>query len=216
MTLLSEKHPPIFIEIVVTHKASRQKIESGAKIIEIYISSEDDIQPFIKRQIFQNSSNVITHNIKGKPRTGPICAGQCDSEASFFVADSSGKAKIITEIPSVILARAHQFKILSPVLEADGGGSHGFQTLLANLRHHHFSGKSIRNCLLCKHQGIGEISGIMCRVKNTKVFSSEAVSCQKYAPYRDMSEAKSAEKRNLDEHIEKSNKLVEKMLRGYR
>ena len=43
----TNKYPPILIEIYVSHKCTEQKINSGLRIIEIHIESEDDIEKII-------------------------------------------------------------------------------------------------------------------------------------------------------------------------
>lgn len=44
-------HPKVFIEIFVTHPSTKEKLESGAKIIEIKIESTTDIDRFSKRSL---------------------------------------------------------------------------------------------------------------------------------------------------------------------
>lgn len=51
LLLTSKKNPPnppILIEIQVTHKSETEKLESGHKIIEVKITSEDDIESLVQ------------------------------------------------------------------------------------------------------------------------------------------------------------------------
>ncbi len=50
-------HPPIFIEIFVTHECSQEKKSSGIRIIELVVQSEEDILNIV------NSSNLIESNM---------------------------------------------------------------------------------------------------------------------------------------------------------
>ena len=43
--------PPLFVEICVTHQCEQSKIDSGIKIIEVYIRNEDSILKFIEKDI---------------------------------------------------------------------------------------------------------------------------------------------------------------------
>lgn len=216
VTLISEKHEPIFIEIAVSHKASEKKIASGYKIIEIYISNENDIVALNDRHIFESASNITTHNIKGKSKKGNICDGVCKIPADFFVIYRSGKVKMELESPAIMLSKLKHVKMIQAAIPLPNIDRGGFQKLLANLRHFYFQGYEIENCLLCEHQGMDDIKGMKCRVKNMRVVSSDAISCAKYSPYKNMDTAKAGEKRNMDEHIKNSDKLVEKILGRYR
>lgn len=53
--LSSSKYPkdPIFLEIYVTHACTPEKINSGLRIIEIKIDSEDDIERFTRRHVLK-------------------------------------------------------------------------------------------------------------------------------------------------------------------
>ena len=46
-----ESRQPLFIEICVTHQCEQSKIDSGIKIIEVYIRNEDSILKFIEKDI---------------------------------------------------------------------------------------------------------------------------------------------------------------------
>lgn len=63
---INKKHPPIFIEIWVTHKSTQSKLNSRNKIIEIKIESESDIQQIIETQsIIEYSDKIAFYNFKG-------------------------------------------------------------------------------------------------------------------------------------------------------
>lgn len=59
--LSSTRHPndPIFLEIYVTHACTPEKIASGLRIIEIKISSEEDLEHLISGNVLQESVNFL-------------------------------------------------------------------------------------------------------------------------------------------------------------
>ena len=56
----SGKNSPILIEICVSHKSEKEKLESGHKIIEIKITSEEDIEALCLGKIV--ASNKYSEN----------------------------------------------------------------------------------------------------------------------------------------------------------
>lgn len=62
----SDAYPqePIFIEIYVTHECSPPKKESGIRIIELVIQSEEDILNIIKSDKLEESDTVRLYNFK--------------------------------------------------------------------------------------------------------------------------------------------------------
>lgn len=68
-----KKYTPVFIEIYVSHPCEHQKIDSGNKIIELKINSEDDIKSIINSPIITEDGDLIRlYNFKPKGDfTGP-------------------------------------------------------------------------------------------------------------------------------------------------
>lgn len=216
ITLISEKHPPIFIEMMVTHKSTEAKKNSGTKIIEISITNEEDIQAFRKMQILTFGHNIRTYQINPNPRTGNICNGDCKRETEFFVVYHSGKARIISAPIRDFHNKRSIYKFIAPCVALHTGAGNGYKKLVENLRRHLMNGEPIKNCLVCKHQSIGQISGIWCRAKSAKITSDDAISCKTYTPFKSIPEAEAAERRNIAEHAAYGNKLVEIMMKGYK
>ena len=59
-------HSPIFIEIFVTHECSQEKKNSGIRIIELVIRSEQDILDIINSSNLVESETVRLYNFKRK------------------------------------------------------------------------------------------------------------------------------------------------------
>lgn len=62
----------IFIEIAVTHPCELDKINSGIRIIEFVIESEDDIESIIKNNIIQANEKIQMYNFRGENKTRDI------------------------------------------------------------------------------------------------------------------------------------------------
>lgn len=60
----SNYNEPIFIEIMVTHECSQEKKESGIRIIELIIQSEEDILEIINSQHLTEGPTVRLYNFK--------------------------------------------------------------------------------------------------------------------------------------------------------
>lgn len=61
----NEKNEPLFIEICVTHPCERDKIDSGIRIIEFVIKSEDDIDSIVNETI-KESERIRLYNFTPK------------------------------------------------------------------------------------------------------------------------------------------------------
>ena len=59
---------PIFIEIFVTHKCSQDKINSGIRIIELKIESEEDIINILNSNKLEEGEKVKLYNFKPKEK----------------------------------------------------------------------------------------------------------------------------------------------------
>lgn len=57
---------PIFIEIFVTHECSQEKKNSGIRIIELFIQSEEDILNIVNSAKLEESETVRLYNFKRK------------------------------------------------------------------------------------------------------------------------------------------------------
>jgi predicted RNA-binding Zn-ribbon protein involved in translation (DUF1610 family) len=62
----TKPNSPIFIEIFVTHKCTQDKINSGIRIIELKIQSEEDIINIINSNILKEGDKVKLYNFKRK------------------------------------------------------------------------------------------------------------------------------------------------------
>lgn len=65
----NESDSPIFIEICVTHECTQEKKDSGIRIIEFVIESEEDILKIINSNELEEGKKVRLYNFKPKDQT---------------------------------------------------------------------------------------------------------------------------------------------------
>jgi hypothetical protein len=85
--LLTKRGNPsrrLYIEIVVTHMASAQKRESGNRIIEIFIGSENDLEKIRQRNLSQEDKKVQFINFDPKPISLSDSECVCASEKWYL------------------------------------------------------------------------------------------------------------------------------------
>lgn len=63
---INNSNAPIFIEILVTHECSQEKKNSGIRIIEFVIQSEEDILNIVHSSQIREGNNVRLYNFKRK------------------------------------------------------------------------------------------------------------------------------------------------------
>ena len=73
-----------YIEIYVTHACSEEKILSGIPIIEISVSSEDDIDWIRSESIDSRKGNVTVYSFNPEIRATDVCTGRCQYADVIF------------------------------------------------------------------------------------------------------------------------------------
>lgn len=81
---------PIFIEICVTHKCTEEKINSGIRIIEFVIQSEEDILNIINSAEIQEGEKVRLYNFKPKETS----SDKVERHFQKFMVFASGKCHL--------------------------------------------------------------------------------------------------------------------------
>lgn len=67
------KYSPVFIEICVNHPCSKEKINSGIRIIEIVIKSEEEIESIISSTINERDDRIRLYNFNPKSQVIDSC-----------------------------------------------------------------------------------------------------------------------------------------------
>lgn len=82
---------PVFIEICVSHSCSKEKIISGIRIIEVVISSEEDIERIISSTICERDDHIRLYNFNPKSQV----VNSCYKELTKFVLDKNNRGFFI-------------------------------------------------------------------------------------------------------------------------
>lgn len=153
LLLESSKHPerpPLFLEIVYSHKCSNQKINSKNKIIEIKALDENQLTQVINRS-FRANDIIRIYNFEVK-ETAKIEQGQIQLE--HFKLFTSGKV-FVSQIScrDVKTINNHnteiEFVINKPWTDLVGPSAYNIGFVLAL-----DAGCDVRNCWLCKYHDI--------------------------------------------------------------
>jgi hypothetical protein len=85
----------IYIEIAVTHESTEEKINSGIRIIEFYINSEEDAEELRNFKFDSESVFYNKYNFKEKTIVQKFCnAGDCSKKVALFTVSKSGKCHL--------------------------------------------------------------------------------------------------------------------------
>lgn len=80
---------PVFVEIYVTHACEEKKVDSGIRIIEICIKTEQDIDDILNQKILKETDKIKLYNFKAKTKD---CRIKKSIGLRKFIFYNSGKA----------------------------------------------------------------------------------------------------------------------------
>ncbi|MEX2375580.1 MAG: hypothetical protein WD942_08365 [Dehalococcoidia bacterium] len=177
--LWSERHGEfVFVEMAVTHACEPEKQQSGVRIIEIAIGTEDDAVALRQPQIDAHAHGVRLYNFQDS-RVSVSCGGDCEHPISTFVVYPNGSAAI--QAFPVKEAAAPRFLSNVPHKETldEGPGEGGWKLFRRKLREAHFGGTPVRHCFMCRYHGVErQGAGIWCKVKKHVCESNEGAACE--------------------------------------
>jgi len=151
----SGKNSPILIEICVSHKSEKEKLDSGHKIIEIQITSEEDIESLCLDKIVasnkysENPKQVVFYGFKKESLLKETLRAKF---LSRFILYDSGKAYVSScdrEFMCDSRNRKHSSHSLIE-FNIDGGNAYG-NLLVIGLINALDYGFNVKNCQLCKY-----------------------------------------------------------------
>ena len=151
----SGKNSPILIEICVSHKSEKEKLESGHKIIEIKITSEEDIEALCLGKIVasnkysENPNQVMFYGFKKESLLKETLHAKF---LSRFILYDSGKA-YVSSFDREFMCDSRNRKHSSHSLiefNIDEGNAHG-NLLAIGLIKALDCGFNVKNCQLCKY-----------------------------------------------------------------
>ena len=188
----------MLLEIAVSHRCEEAKIESGLAIVEIKISTEDDIEQ-LKGGIDTTLGSVQYHNANTLSPIKQNCAVPCSATGLALLLYRNGKAwysevplradKHSTSDPHRHSATDPHLVVCEIVDPKIGRGDRKQLTIEASLgdfiiRQVYEVGKNVRSCILCQHNG-GRVNNndIYCIAKGQNIWmSSGAIACDSYFP----------------------------------
>lgn len=176
----NKEQEPLFIEICVTHSCEQEKLDSGIRIIEFVITSEEDIDMILNNKI-EASDKIRLYNFHPKERLAK--PNNFYNLLHKFIVYPSKKCDEMTINCAGLFKRHGEIEITTmqcgDYLDfADYGGFFSVALVVALLYD-----KSLKHCCICEHYlcDSGNYDGI-CRITNTSRYSNgdEAQKCQYY------------------------------------
>lgn len=191
--LISNKKEKLFVELAVTHEATQEKIQSGYRIIELNISSEDDIKVIDQRHIIENQSAKFfkfkrqfeSHFCKGsKCPKGYEPYSTCLIKYNFFIIYKNGKSIIVEKtLPEF---KKLQENASIAYYEIVGNYWRKNQIYIELVIKAFHEKRGIRNCYLCRYHGSSHNNyfetPIFCKFLKKSYKSNEAANCQFFKP----------------------------------
>ena len=178
ITLTNDRGDKLYIEIAVTHKCEDYKINSGIKIIELDIKSEEDIKPIFNHFLPLNEGKITHYNFKmGVVKN--LC-NECDILGDSFKVYKSKKA-ILFEYVSL---KEHILNNTISMTYSNFTISEEYQTDYFEEVWNAYEKDNtiIKDCNLCKYNGyVKRGKGhVFCKIDKKYTNSQVAVNCDKY------------------------------------
>jgi len=170
----------IYIEVAVTHKSSEKKIESGHRIIEYLIESEEDTSLLRSTRVQTENQRVHLYNFHSKPLRKDLCNGACQNTFSCFVIDYKGRASVIKSTPKKLIEKINnKAVVLSSLCENEDKVQSEFYSFVREAVR---IGIRVRSCLVCTNVGIDkENDNLLCQKHFKYVPSYEAFRCRDFS-----------------------------------
>jgi hypothetical protein len=189
LLLLAESGEKLYVEIVVTHCASRYKISSGIRLIEIRIETEEDLS-LIRSGKLYGDTRVSILNFDPKPIKGDFHT-ECAQDVAVFILNLNGSA-VIKDMTWFEYEHASKGQWSFHVIVGPRSSGDRFR---AELEVAYLDGYNVRNCFLCRYhakptprqRGESE-KPIFCKLHRSLRFSNDAVKCSRYRADREVFE----------------------------
>jgi hypothetical protein len=173
----------IFIEIAVTHLSSEDKINSNYRIIELEISSEEELEPIKRKLLSKKNESIKFINFK------PIvfkCKGNCEKSFNFITLDKNEQCLLkqynLTQIKQILIEDKDKIldykilkdrQILYPEIFKKGVADFALK------------GLKIKNCYLCRYHANNDSwddkelgsNLVFCKFLKIQCNSNQAVKC---------------------------------------
>jgi hypothetical protein len=197
--LWSKRHEDyLFIEMAVTHTCEPEKQESGIRIIELSIGTEDDALALGTPAINADGPGITLYNFQDD-RTPVDCGGKCSHPVSVFAIYPNGSAALrpypAREVAApTFLSRVPHKEVLT---EEDLAGEEGWRVFRRKIREAHFGGTRVCHCFMCRYHGADRYgAGIWCKVKKRVCESNEGATCDVFKALRSQRDCDEADRAN--------------------
>lgn len=184
LLLQNERGDKLYVEIAVTHFATESKRASGARIIELAIAEETDLQLIATRLLSECDAHVKFFNFRVQVQEGNFSKA-CKKRVNLFFLWPSGKSVI--ELMTAIQCKE---RIQGP---------QSFYYKIVPVAHHlmymeaveraHLQGFKVKSCFLCRYhakpstwQWSQDERPIFCKFLKKSCSSNDAAECQYYRP----------------------------------
>lgn len=181
LLLVSLNGQKLYVEIAVTHASSEEKLNSGNKIIEIQITTEEDLEIIKSMDLSVNDKRVSCINFNPKETIGNFSAS-CPKRISFFMLWESGKSILTTKKPFEYA----ELKKNKKVFLKDAPFTHP-DIYVQYLEEAFLEKRMVRNCFLCRYHAIAkyyqreyEDTPIFCKYLKKSCNSNFAAECKSY------------------------------------
>jgi hypothetical protein len=182
--LLQSDDDQLLVEIAVTHPCDAQKIAIGDKIVELTVTTEEDISLLDGDLLNPSKLAPVFHNFHITPHVERLSTiGNCRVTEPAFCVYSSGKANYASL--SVAKWRVVSKRTIYRKPYPDGtaySGRHYVFDIIEAFR----SGVRIKSCHLCRYHGPARRNGyslhqkVFCKLQRNEVKATTAASCEAY------------------------------------
>lgn len=187
-----ETQEKIYIEIAVTHFSSDRKLDSGTRIIEIVLNSEDDISSIKELRMGNSSSNINLYNFKKRHERGIFCKkGSCNHNFDIFLVSKNGRSRLEANIDELeletIVEHADRSDIWYKIYPIEKNPCYEYREFTKFKEYvvnaHQVMGK-VKNCYICRYhaenRSIFPSGSIFCKFLKVGCQSNNAADCQYY------------------------------------
>jgi len=186
LLLTNDKDEKIYVEIKVTHGVTDQKVESGARIIELTINSESDFDLIRRRLLRDDNEKVEFVNFK---KLAPIVKTgsneNCDKYTHCFYVTDNGLASL----ESISYNDLNRLRNDSDYYIDEKVGDSSIDSFVNAVHRAVKNGVEIKDCFLCDHRlrtaSFGAMNGrpkVYCNHRKERLLSTLAGDCNEFKP----------------------------------